>query len=43
MIAMIKSKYQAKINVEQKTRVVIASLTLKFENLWEVQQVQTPH
>lgn len=29
----MKSKYYAKINVEQKTRVVVSNLTLEFEEL----------
>lgn len=34
---MIKSKYYAKINVEQKTRLVVSNLTLR---VWDV--VESP-
>lgn len=35
VVAVIKSKYYAKINVEQKTRVVVSNLTLRVWNVVE--------
>lgn len=37
VVAVIKSKYYAKINVEQKTRLVVSNLTLR---VWDV--VESP-
>jgi len=40
-VALIKSKYHAKINVEQEMRVAVSSLIARLENLCSPQQVHT--
>lgn len=41
VVAVIKSKYHSKVNVEQEMRVELSSLILRLEKLFSAQQVHT--
>lgn len=42
-VAVIKSKYRAKINVEQEMRVAVSSLIQRFEKIFSEQQAHPSH
>ena len=43
LVAVIKTKYSAKISVEQEIRVVLSNLTPRCEQLRSAPQVHKPH